>query len=430
MTRYFSTILLLAAAPLFILAQPPAPAPAQQQPVYIYGATAHLGDGRVIENCAIAFDKGKITLVGEADKQPERDLRTYRQIDATGKHVYPGFIAPANNLGLVEIGAVRATRDYREVGSMNPNIRSLIAYNTDSEVIPTVRSQGVLLSQVRPEGGRISGLSSVVQLDAWNWEDAAYRADDGLFLNWPQLASFSRREQGVATNKEYDKQVQEIRDFFTEAKAYLENPKPEQANLKFEALRPVFEGKVRLYIEAQEAREIIHAVQLAGEFGLKLAIVDGREAWMVANMLKDNAVAVVLRETHSLPARVDSDVDQPFKTPAILADAGVLFCFSIDGFWQQRNLAFQAGQAVGYGLSYEQAVAALTSNTAKILGIDDRTGALDVGKDANLFISEGDALNVRSSKVVNAFIQGREINLDNKQKALYRKFKAKYDEGR
>ena len=428
MKRYFPIIFLFAAAPLFIAGQTPAPAPAQQQPVYIYGATAHLGNGQVIENSAIAFDKGKITFVGEAGNL--REGEGHLRINATGKHIYPGFIAPATNLGLVDIEAVRATRDFREVGSMNPNVRSLIAYNTDSEIIPTVRCRGVLLAQVRPEGGRISGLSSVVQLDAWNWEDAAYRADDGLFLNWPGLASYNRREQRLSTNKEYEKQVQEVRDFFAEAKAYLDNPAPAKDNLKYDALRPVLEGKTRLYVQAQEAREIMNAVQLAAEFNMKLAIVDGRDAWMVADMLNAHDVAVVLRATQSLPARVDSDVDQPFKTPALLQQAGLLFCFGMDGFWEQRNLPFQAGQAVGYGLDYEQAVAALTSNTARILGIGDRTGTLEVGKDANLFISEGDALDIRSSQLIRAFIQGREINLDNKQKALYRKFKAKYDEGR
>lgn len=430
MKQYFPIILLLAAAPFVVQAQPPSPAPAQQQPVYIFGATAHLGNGQVIENSAIAFENGKLTFVGEAAAGAGRGLSGHRRIDATGKHVYPAFIAPATNLGLVDIGAVRATRDYQEVGAMNPGVRSLIAYNTDSEVIPTVRSQGVLLAQVRPEGGRISGLSSVVQLDAWNWEDAAYLADDGMFLNWPGLASFNRREQRTTANREYEKQVREVRDFFAEARAYLDNPAPARANLKFEAMRALFDGQRRLYVEAQEAREIIHAVELAREFGLKLAIVDGRDAWMLAKLLKENDVAVVLRETHSLPARVDSDVDQPFKTPAILAEAGVPFCFSIDGFWQQRNLAFQAGQAVGFGLDYEKAVAALTSNTARILGIDARTGTLEAGKDANLFISEGDALDVRGCRLTHAFIQGREIGLDNKQKALYRKFKAKYQGGR
>ena len=405
-----------------------APAPAQQQPVIISGGAAHIGNGQVIENSVLILEEGRITFAGGSGLLTRRDFTGFRRIDATGKQIYPGLIAPATNLGLVDIGAVRATRDYNEVGSINPNVRSIIAYNTDSPVIPTVRSQGVLLAQVAPQGGRVPGMSSVVQLDAWNWEDAAYSTDEGIFLNWPSLFSYSWREQSFSKNEDYTKQVEELRTFFTEAQAYAHRPEPVRSNLRFEAMKPLFNGERRLYIEAQESKQIAHAVQFAKEMGLSIVIVDGRDAWMVAELLKENSVPVILRETQNLPARVDSDVDQPFKTPAQLQEAGVLFCFSSDGYWQQRNLAFQAGQAVPYGLSYEDAVAALTSNTARILGIDNRTGSLEAGKDANLIICEGDLLDVRSSKVEMAFIQGREVNLDNQQKALYRKFKAKYEE--
>jgi imidazolonepropionase-like amidohydrolase len=427
--RLRGTAIILALAPAFLHSQVPAPVPPQAQPVCITGATAHLGNGRVIENSFIAFAEGKITLVGSASQAPA-DLSAYRVIEAAGRHVYPGFIAPATSLGLVDISSVRATRDFQETGDMNPSVRSLIAYNTDSEVIATVRARGVLLAQVSPEGGRISGTSSVVQLDAWNWEDAAYRVDDGLFLNWPVLSSFNWREQSVSENKDYAKQVGEVRDFFREAKAYLDNPGPAQKNLKFEAMRPLFAGQQRLYVRAQDAKAIAHAVQFASEFGLKAAIVGGRDAWMVASLLKENEVAVVLQKTHSLPPRVDSDIDQPFKTPAALEEAGVLYCFSNDGYWQQRNLPFQAGQAIGYGLSHEKAVQALTLNPAKIMGIDARTGTLETGKDANLFISAGDALDLRTSRPSHVFIQGREITLEDKQKSLYEKFKAKYQQPR
>ncbi|MCB0567093.1 MAG: amidohydrolase family protein [Phaeodactylibacter sp.] len=422
---YLSSFVLLSGP---LCAQVPAPAPVQQQPILISGGTAHIGNGQVIDNSALIVEEGKITFAGGSDILPRRDFTGFRRIDATGKHLYPGLIAPATNLGLVDIGAVRATRDYNEVGSINPNVRSIIAYNTDSPVIPTVRSQGILLAQVAPQGGRVPGMSSIVQLDAWNWEDAAYRTDEGIFLNWPRLFSYSWRNRSFSKNEDYAKQIEELRAFFTEAQAYARYAEPARSNLRFEAMKPLFSGERRLYIEAQEAKEITHAVQFAKEMGLSVVIVDGGDAWMVAELLKENDVPVILRETQSLPTRVDADVDQPFKTPAQLHEAGVLFCFSSDGYWQQRNLAFQAGQAVAYGLSYEDALAALTSSTAKILGIDSRTGSLEAGKEANLIICEGDLLDVRSSKVEMALIQGREVNLDNQQKALYRKFKAKYQE--
>ena len=409
-------------------AQTPMPAPPQQEPILISGGTAHIGNGRVIENSAIIVEEGKITFADAAAILPRRDFTGFRRVDATGKHIYPGLIAPATNLGLVDIGAVRATRDYNETGSINPNVRSIIAYNTDSPIIPTVRSQGILLAQVAPQGGRVPGMSSIVQLDAWNWEDAAYSADDGIFLNWPGLFSYSWRERSFSKNEDYTKEVEELKQFFAEAQAYARLPEPSRTNLRFEAMKPLFTGARRLYIEAEEAKAINHAVHFAREFGISAVIVDGRDAWMVTELLKENNVPVILRETHSLPNRIDSDVDQPFRTPAMLQEAGVLFCFSSDGYWQQRNLAFQAGQAVGYGLSHEDALSALTSNTAKILGIDGRTGTLEADKDANLVICEGDLLDVRSSKVEMALIQGREVSLDNVQKQLYQKYKAKYGE--
>lgn len=410
-----------------LVAQVPAPAPAQGQPVYITGATAHLGNGQAIENAVIAFANGKITFAGTAAEAAGKDWEGHQLIEANGQHVYPGFIATATNLGLVDISAVRATRDYDETGTMNPSVRSLIAYNTDSPVTPTVRAQGVLLAQIAPSGGRISGISSIVQLDAWNWEDAAYAADDGLYINWPSLFRYSWRERRYSKNKDYTEEVETLRDFFKEAQAYNQRRDREQPNLKLEAMALVLSGERQVFVRAQEAREILHAIRFAQSLGLKLVIVEGRDAWMVADALKEAEVPVILRSTQSLPARVDADVDQPFKAPAQLQAAGVLFGFGHEGFWQQRNLAFQAGQSVGYGLEYEQAVAGLTGNLAKILGIDDRAGTLEAGKDANLFISRGDALDVRTSEVLHAFVQGREVDLDNQQKVLYRKFRDKYE---
>ena len=284
------------------------------------------------------------------------------------------------------------------------------------------------MAQIAPTGGRISGISSIVSLDAWNWEDAAFAADEGLFVNWPNLFRYSWRERRYSPNKNYEKQVQELEDFMREAQAYNHLQSPDPTNLKLEAMAPVFAGERQVYVRAQEAKEILHTLKWAKEFDLNLVIVDGRDSWMVAEELKAAEVPVILRSTQSLPSRVDADVDQPFKTPAQLQEAGVLFGFGHEGFWQQRNLAFQAGQAVGYGLEYEEAVAGLTGNLAKILEVDERVGTLEVGKEATLFISKGDALEVRNGNVEQAFVQGRAIDLDNVQKALYRKFKKKYEQ--
>ncbi|MBI5917640.1 MAG: amidohydrolase family protein [Bacteroidetes bacterium] len=402
----------------------PVPAPVQMQAILVKGATAHLGNGQVIENSLVAFENGKFTVVDNA--AIKRGFPNHREIDATGKQLYPGFIAPNTTLGLQEIEAVRATADNADLGGLNPNLRAIIAYNTDSQVTPTVRSMGVLLAEIAPQGGRISGTSSIVQLDAWNWEDAAYVMDCGIHMGWPSSSRFNFREGRIEKNETYEKEIRELEDFFSQAQAWLKNPAPAPVNLRFEAMKGLFEGKNRLFVHANSAQSIQEAVLFAEKFQLAPVIVGGNDAWMITEFLKQHKVAVILDSTQRLPSREDEDIDQPFKTPALLQAAGVAWCFGHDGFWQQRNLAFQAGQAVGFGLAYEDAVKSLTSSTARILGIDKTAGTLEAGKDATFFISEGDALDMRSAKVTQAFIQGREINLDNKQDMLYRRFQAKY----
>ncbi|MEM6965083.1 MAG: amidohydrolase family protein [Bacteroidota bacterium] len=405
------------------------PAPPQTQSIAIYGGTAHIGNGQVIESSLITFENGKLTMVADMSSIRFNKDAYGKAIDATGKHVYPGFIAPNTQLGLIEISAVRATRDNSEIGDMNPHVRSIIAYNTDSDVPPTVRANGVLLAQVKPNGGTIDGQSSIVELDGWNWEDAVYKMDEGIFVDYPSMYRWNWRTRSVNKNKDYGKQIQAIEDYFKEAIAYSKNDKLTAKNLKFEAMRGLFDGSKKLYVTVDRARSITEAVLLFQQFNVTPIIVGGSEAWAVAEFLKKNNVPVILSKTHDLPSYDDSNIDQPFKSPAMLQKAGVTWCLQMDDSPENlRNLAFQAGHAVGFGLDKEVAVAAITLNTAKILGIDKTVGSLEKGKDATLFISTGDALDIRSNHVEHAFIRGKEISMDDKQKRLYRKFKKKYEE--
>lgn len=398
------------------------PAVDQNSAISIVGGTIHVGDGTVIEDGYITFENGKITAIAKGSPT----AKTANTIDASGKHLYPGFIAPNTTLGLSEIEAVRATRDSREVGFLNPNIRSIIAYNTDSKVTPTVRSNGVLIAQVKPEGGRISGTSSVVELDAWNWEDAAYSIDDGVHVNWPSSFSWNWRSRSVSVNKNYQKDIDDLKAFFKEAQAAQADKG--LSNLKFDAMRDLFAKKKTLFIHVDRAKSIMSAVLFAKDFGLEAVIVGGEDSYMITDFLKENKVSIILGPSQSLPDKADSDIDQPFKTASQLEKAGILYCFSMDGSWTQRNLPFQAGQAIGFDLAYENGVKAITSNTAKILGIGDRVGTLAVGMDATLIISKGDALDMKTSVIEHAYIRGKKIDLDDKQKALYRKFRAKYQQ--
>lgn len=404
------------------------PAPAQSKPIVITGATIHVGNGQVINSGYIAFDKGKITAIGEGAAPT---IAGADVIDATGRQVYPGFICPETTLGLIEVEeGARGTVDAQETGDFNPNVRSLIAYNTDSKVIPTVRSNGILLAQPTPVGGVIAGTSSVVQLDAWNWEDAAYKTDMAIHLTWPVERSGGRRRRDVGAGESpaerVQKEIDAISKLFNEAKAYAQIDKPAVTNVRFEAMKGLFNGTKKLFVDANGAREILQAVAFGKNMGMKVVIAGGNEAYLVTKTLTDNNVPVILYETQRVPDRDEDDVYLPYKMPKILTDAGVLVGLTGTGFWRQRNLPFEAGQSVGFGMTKEQAISMITLNNAKILGIDKTAGSLEVGKDAILFISKGDALDMITIDVQMAFIQGRNINLDNLHKQLYKKFSEKY----
>jgi imidazolonepropionase-like amidohydrolase len=433
MSKNISILLLLFIFSINIKAQQ-VPAKTQTNSILILNATAHLGNGKVIENSAIGFKDGKIVLV--ADSKLIRLAKDAYDvtIDATGKHVYPGFIAPNSTLGLVEIDAVKSSDDESEIGDMNPHVRSIIAYNADSKVIETVRPNGVLMAQITPRGGRISGTSSIVQLDAWNWNDALIKENDGIHLDFPSIyrKSSSKFEPGsVSVNKDYIKQVDEISVFLTNSKAYIAATSKER-NLIFEATKGLFDGTQTLFIHANAEKQIIGGIQLAKDNGIKkVVIVGGFEAYKSADLLKENGIGVLLRRVHDLPERDDQDVDLPYKMAKILTDKGIVVGLENSGDMESmntRNLPFLAGTCAAYGLDKEQALQLITSNTAKLLSIDGLCGTLEEGKDATLFISEGDALDMRTNKLTQAFIQGRSINLETHQTLLNKKYKEKYNQ--
>ncbi len=413
---------------LNLFAQNPAPALPQTKSILLNGGTAHLGNGEIIQQAAIGFKNGKLTLVADATLIRLQAGAYDTIIDMTGKHIYPGIIAMNTTIGINEIELVRATHDYNEAGGVNPSSRSIIAYNTDSRVTPTVRSNGVLLAQVVPVGGMISGTSSVVELDGWNWEDAAYKMDEGIHLNYPSMRIYATSD----TKKEDEqkernaKAMLEMINFFKDAKAYSLQTNPVEKNLHFESMKGLFNSNKKLYVHCNDVKEIISAVNFCNEYKIKMVLVDGYDAWRVADLLKKNNVPVVLPRTHSLPQRDEDDVQLPYKMADILKKAGVNFCLSMDGYWQVRNLGFSAGTAAAYGLSKEEALKSITLDAAKILEIDKTTGSLEEGKDATLFVSDGDALDMLGNKVELAFIRGKQINLDNLQKQLYNKYKTKY----
>jgi imidazolonepropionase-like amidohydrolase len=413
-----------------VLAQVPTPADPQSEAILLRGGVAHLGDGETIANSLVAFDNGKLTLVADATTA-RIDVAGYKVVDITGKHVYPGFILPDSDVGLEEVSSVNAMSDSQEEGYLNPNVRSLIAYNTDSELPPTFRFNGILMAESRPRGGRISGTSSLMNMDGWNWEDAVNTADLAMHMNWP---SMRRRRFDWATytvsnekNKDYDKQVRELANFFDDAKAYGALAEKER-NLKLEAMQGLFDGSKVLMIHTNGPKDIIEAVNLAKDKGvMKIALVAGTGSLQVKDFLAEHDIPVVIQRVHSLPDREDMNVDLPYRLPVELTRAGVKVALSHTGMLAlARNLPFYAGTAIAYGLDREEALKLITINPAEILGVGEKTGSLEEGKEATLFVSEGDALDFRTNKLSHAFIQGKQITLDNKQEMLFERYSKKY----
>ena len=411
-------------------AQKPVPAPTQSKPVALTGGTAHIGNGQVIENALITFDKGKITNVVNA-ATAKMDLAGYDVISITGKHVYPGFILPNSQVGLEEVSSVRAMSDSNEEGDLNPNVRAVISYNADSEFPPSFRFNGVLLAETTPRGGTIPGSSSLMEMEGWNWEDALHTADIGIHMNWPSISrrqfDFNTFSFSESPNKDYDKQVMTLEHFFMDAAAYGQQANKE-GNLKLEAMQGLLNGTKTLMIHADNPKEIVSSIRTAQRNGVKkITLISGANALMVAEFLKENNIPVILPATHNLPDRPDDDVDLPYKLPHLMTQAGVMVSiYNNDALHGSRNLGFYAGTAVAYGMDKEEALKTITSNTAKALGIDKRVGTLEVGKDATLFVSAGDALDYRTNVLSHAFISGKMVTLPGNQQELYERYSKKY----
>jgi imidazolonepropionase-like amidohydrolase len=420
------TSLLITAIPV-TMAWVPTPAPDQAEPIAITNATIHIGDGSVINNGVLAFDQGVITYVGTDANRPE--FFNHQLINLQGLHVYPGFVLPNTSLGLLEIANLRSTDDVAETGDINASVRSAIAYNTDSELIPTFRFNGILTAGVTPDGGMISGRSSVFKLDGWNWEDSLLKADAAMHMNWPDRIRRQRNETtGIfenTDNPDYPYMIQMLNSLFQDARTYNGSP----LNLNLQAMQPLFTGESKLFIHANDARDIIASVQFARSYGVSdIVLVGGRDALKVKDLLIAESVAVIYESVHALPAQEWFDIDEQFKVPFQLHEAGILV--GIGGgetaLDSQRNLPFFAGTAAGYGLDRETALSMITSHNAEILGVEDRIGTLVSGKDATFFISSGDALDMRTNQLQEAFIQGRMIDLFGNQQALYQRFLERY----
>lgn len=406
----------------------------EKKSILFINAYLHVGNGETMESAAVGVVNDRITLVKNSLIYTPQPNEFDTIIDLKGQHMYPGLVAPNSTLGLTEIDAVRATRDFDEVGQLNPHIRALIAYNVESDVIATVRSNGVLITQITPRGGRITGSSSLMHLDGWNWEDAAISVDEGIHLNWPSsFQGWGKAVDGEEAKKRksnYAEAKKEIYDFFTMAKAYAEKKEHPIPELRLEAMKGCLESNKRLYIHASELQQLLDVLDFCSAFKIPYpVIVGGYDSYLITTQLKDAKIPVMLPRVHSLPENENDPIDLPYRLAGLLKEAGVLFCLQNEGDMEAmnaRNIPFLAGHTMGYGLTAEEALRAVSLSSCEIMGIAKDYGSIEVGKKATLFVSTGPALDMVSNQVTLALMDGEWVILNNRQLELYMKYKKKY----
>lgn len=403
------------------------PGDQQKQPILLQNGTLHTVSQGTLRDTDLLFANGKITAIGEDLSAPDNA----NVIDISGQHVYPGVIALNTTLGLNEIAAVRATRDAKEVGEVTPEVAGHIAYNADSEVIPTVRYHGITHAQVVPEGDLVAGQSSLLQLDGWNWQDSLVSGELGVHVSWPRtyiVDTWWERRSPAEQREANAEALERLKRVFADAKAYYD---AQQAGLngevdqRWEAMSGLFDGSKTLFVHAEDKRQLEQAMDLAQEYGFELVLMGARDAWRMKERLAETQTPVVFGSPYGLPARSDEAYDQAFRTPAELAAAGVNFAIAYPGYWDVRNLPFAAGQSVAFGLSAEQALQAITLQPAKFLGVADQLGSLSVGKSASLSVSKGDLLDPIGQDLTHLFINGRAVELESRHTELYDKYQQK-----
>ena len=433
-SQLFSTLIITIGVSSICQASDSVPGAPQKKPIVLVEGTVHTVSGDTIENGMVLFDKGKIVRVGESIDIPG-DAQV---INCRGKQIYPGLIESHSQIGLVEIGAVRATRDQSELGTINPNVKALISVNPDSEIIPVTRSNGVLAALTVPSGGLISGRASVIQLDGWTYENMKVKSDVAMQINWPRLSRTGRSRRG--SSQDTSSGMREIREFFDTAKSYLDQTAkddtifqksdPRKFDIRLDAMKPVLQGEMPILVRANGLSEIQSAVAFASERKLKLIIFGGYDAEKCAELLKKHDVPVIVSAIYRNPLRRHDDYDSAYTLPKRLKDAGVKYCISGSDkseTWNVRILPYHAATAIAYGLELDEALKAITLYPAQILGVDKQLGSLEPGKDATLFIADGDIFEIKSN-VEAAYIQGRKVDMSDKHKRLYNKYKQRYQQ--
>lgn len=388
----------------------------------ITGATIIPTPGERLEHADLLIRDGRIEDLGPGLRAPADAVH----IDGTGRYIYPGLIDSSTSIGLAEISMVGATRDEREMGDFAPHLRALSAVNAHSNLIPAARVNGIVAAITAPSGGIVSGQAALIRMDGWTWEELAVQAPAALVVHFPRPFRFASAPGTVETTQhQVEAQVRRLEDLFERAKAYaIRDPESISGNappdLALEAMRPVLNGEIPVLFHANTRDDILRAIEIADKYQLRMILAGAREAWRVADQLAEHDIPVILGSLFT-SAPGGGPYDALFAQPAALHEAGIRFAFSTGSAPDVRNLPYHAATATAYGLDPDVALRALTVWPAEIWGVDDRLGALRIGKPANFFVSTGDPLDVRTN-VEEVFIDGRRTSMDDRHSRLYQKF--------
>ncbi len=389
----------------------------------IQNVTVHPVTSPEIANASVYIENGKIAGIGTKLAKP----KSVRVIEGKGLHLYPGMINSATEVGLTEIGSVRETSDSTELGAYNPQLRALSAINPASEHFPVVRANGITTLMTIPQGGVIAGQAALIHTDGWTWEDMAVQRSAAMHLRFPTPSPAANRGFGGTAGRptfselkrNYEKSLRELNDFFEQARRYRKGHS--EQDLKFEAMIPVLDGKLPVIVSAVREREILEAIQFASKQNIRIVLAGIRKPGKALAEIKAKNIPVILGKTLALPLQEDDYYDDPATLPAELHRAGVKFAFATFDLQFVRNLPFEAANAVSYGLPYEEALKAVTINAAEIWGVSDRIGSIEIGKLADLILTDGDPLETKT-QIKQMFIAGRTVDLESKHYKLYQKY--------
>jgi len=396
------------------------PAPPQSGPVALKGGTVITVTGEVISGGTVVFDNGIITAVG-ADVVIPGGAEI---VDVTGKYIYPALIHARSSLGLSEIGSVGVTVDLNEHGTINPNVRAQVAWHAESEHIPLARTHGIAVSVATPTGGVISGLSAAMLTDGWNWEEMTYRAPAALVINWPDMANARVRDNAL---KELSEAFAAARRYMAARQVYGQRGIPHhRTDVRWEAMIPVLEGEVPVHINANDLTQIQSAINWAEKENVRMVLVGGRDAGYVLPQLKEKRIPVIVTPVIGGPARQWEEYDRSYRLPSMLYEAGIEYC--IAGDFAAANairLAHHPAAAVAFGLPEKEALKTITLYPARILGLEERMGSVEAGKDASLIVSDGNILEL-STRIEQVYIRGRHIHMYDKHRRLYDRYNERY----